>query len=82
MVRYAKFGTVDTRDQSMQEQLIAAEIKVSPDRFPVIALRSLQTAFRAAPRALPLQTNVDAFTLEIELRLRHVPWVFNAQQPA
>ncbi len=32
MVRYAKFGTVDTRDQSMQEQLIAAEIKVSAQR--------------------------------------------------
>jgi hypothetical protein len=74
--------TIDTRHQGVQVQLIAAEIEVSPDPFPMVVLRALQTAFRAAPRALPLQANVDALTLEIKLCLRDIPWVFDAQQPS
>ncbi len=48
----------------------------------MVVLRALHIAFRAAPRPLPLQANVDALTLEIEPRLSDIPWVFDAQQPS
>ena len=73
-------GTVDTRDKSMQLELIAAEIKVSPDPFAMVMLRALQTALRTAPRTLALQANIDALTLQIELRLRDIPVILDAQQ--
>jgi hypothetical protein len=75
-------GTVNARYQSVQIQLITAEIKVAPDALAVVVLGAFPIAFRTAPGTSPLKPYVDAFALQIEPSFCDVPWLFDAQQPS
>src|SRR5664279_6444887 len=43
-------------------------------------LGALAIALRATARALPLQSDIDALELEVELRFRNVPGILNSEQ--
>src|SRR5664279_4971361 len=75
-------GTINTGYQSMQVQLITAEIKVAPDALAVVMLGAFPIAYRTAPGPFPLKPYIDAFTLQIEPGFGDVPWLFDAQQPS
>jgi len=50
--------------------LVATEIQITPYTLSVVMLGALAIALRATARALPLQSDIDALELEVELRFR------------
>ncbi len=65
----------------MEIELVAAQIEITPDTLAMIVLCALAPTHWTMPRTAPLQANIHTSPLEIELRFRHVPGVFNPKQP-